>query len=260
MKNVYVHCFRSFLESFRGALEDEEKVGSVSYQGKRVIWYGTPGKMVVLHKSQIHGTWGNIYYPEKLQSLVDLINDSEEKVELECSYGIGKTVSPTEVIEHQQALSEDRFEQDYVEYTSRDGERTVYSTGDPKIDEYLGNPDRFIEDELYNLGDDVKEQLRRLHGISVTEKTPGEVIRKGTDYERLTEEEMEDIDHFVEMEESFRIAIDNNKGDIGNFVVQLRDGHHRVYGAMEAGEEYVCVDLTSDTLKNYIGKIEFVGE
>ena len=40
-------------------------------------------------------------------------------------------------------------------------------------------------------------------------------------------------------------------GDIGNFDVQLRDGHHRVMGAIAAGEQHVCVNLAKEQLGQF---------
>ena len=37
--------------------------------------------------------------------------------------------------------------------------------------------------------------------------------------------------------------MENNERDFGKLKVQLRDGHHRIFGAINAGEKYVMVDI-----------------
>jgi hypothetical protein len=60
---------------------------------------------------------------------------------------------------------------------------------------------------------------------------------------------------FIDMEESLKYTVDNEFGNIGDFRIQLRDGHHRVMGAIEAGENYICVNLDKDDVKLYADKI-----
>jgi len=255
MKTIF--SYEKFLEQFTPRLSKDLKRGSARYEGDNVIWYGTPGKMIVIHKDQVRGMWGNIYDMEKMNDLVELINNSEEKVELGCSYGIGDTVGPVEVVEHQKALKEDRFNEDYEEFIRPDGEMIIYTSGDSELDDYLGDPESFIED-LYELEDDIKEILTGLHTISITNEQPGILIREKVNYDGLSEYEQQDIDRFIEMEENFRDVIEKEKGSIGKYMVQLRDGHHRVFGAISAGETYICVDLTDMSLRNNKGKYELV--
>ena len=45
---------------------------------------------------------------------------------------------------------------------------------------------------------------------------------------------------------------------MGEFRIQLRDGHHRVMGAIEAGEQYICVNLDKDDVKKFADRIKLV--
>jgi len=48
-------------------------------------------------------------------------------------------------------------------------------------------------------------------------------------------------------------AKESSSGDLGKFTVQLRDGHHRVMGAIKAGEEFVCLNLAKDDIDTFKG-------
>lgn len=241
-------------------LPKEVKRHSSKYVGRQVTWYGDPEKMIVVHKSQVEGMWGNIYDPEKLRYLVELINNSEDNVEIECSYAIGELNSIVDVIEEQTAHHNDSFSVDY------DGKKEPASTGDDELDEYLGNEEYIIDNNMTSGGevDDFlkenrfkliydlksKEQLQAEFKNVEIDENDGEDYKDENDYEAFRE--------FIKYEEAAIEAIENNSGDIGNFTVQLRDGHHRVMGAIEAGEERVCVNVDKESLEkysNYITKV-----
>ena len=65
--------------------------------------------------------------------------------------------------------------------------------------------------------------------------------------------QMECFKEFLEMNKMLLAAETNEDGDFNKFKIQLRDGHHRVFAAFEAGEKYVCVDMVEDDLKKYKG-------
>lgn len=52
-----------------------------------------------------------------------------------------------------------------------------------------------------------------------------------------------DEEESKEMEELLSEAIKNNDGDLGKQIVQIRDGNHRAFAAIAAGEEYVWVKM-----------------
>ena len=66
-------------------------------------------------------------------------------------------------------------------------------------------------------------------------------------------EDFEALQQFLEYEDKVREAVQNQEGDIGTFIVQLRDGHHRVMGSIKAGEQKVCVNLDKESLEKYKG-------
>ena len=257
-----LHFIRESEEYFTQTLPDDVKQHSNTYRGRSVIWYGDPDQMIVLHKDRIHGMWGNEYDSQKLQYVEDLIRHSEEYVELECSYGIGGVVDLTDIIEHQQAENQDRFSVDY------DGHDRPYSTGDEDLDKYVST------DELDEMWDwitwdnyDLYQFLNKNKFFFVNGKSINDFMKeinqvrvkyKEETDDDFTKNDFEFIKEFINLETSLKNAVDGEYGDIGNFDVQLRDGHHRVMGAIAAGENYVCVNLAKEQLgkfDSYINRV-----
>ena len=241
-------------EYFTQKLPDDVKRNSKKYVGKNVIWYGSPDQMIVINKDQVRGMWGNIYDPQKMKSLEDLIRNSEEHVELECSYGLGDVVNLTNVIEHQEANHTGNFEIDF------DGFKRPYTTGDRDLDLYIGTQD--VEDLDFTYLEDLRQEVLdffETHKFELGQNiNTAESLQSKFNELNPDENEQSTFDEFLEREEDLRNAVLNNDGDLGNFMVQLRDGHHRVMAAINAGEENVCVNLVKEDIpryKNYINKV-----
>lgn len=237
-------------EHFSRKLPDDVKRLSHEYVGRGVIWYGDPNQMIVVPKEDIHGMWGNIYEPEKLQFVKDLIDDSEDYVEFECSYAIGDVVDIRDVAEHQEAKFHDRFEIDF------DGYERPYSIGDEELDGYLGN-DEYIDDNALVGWREIND-FYAAHKFDIVERKETEETLKQL-FEQLKvdndleydEHDYESFEMFIDLEERLAEAINNRDGDLGTFGIQLRDGHHRVMGAIAAGENNVCVNLDKDQITKY---------
>lgn len=102
-----------------------------------------------------------------------------------------------------------------------DGLDRPYTTGDEELDRYLVDP----EEVLYEYGDE-----------------PGD---------ETWEEARADI------EERMEAAVAGGEGDLGQWVVTIRDGNHRAFGALIAGEPYVYVMLSDNqvqTIRDYAEK------
>ncbi len=248
--NEEIRNFVKEEEYFDTKLPDDVKKHSNRYVGRNVIWYGDPYQMIVVPAEDIHGMWGNIYDSEKLQFVVDLIRDSEDYVEFECSYAIGGVVDIMDIVEHQEASFSDRFGVDY------DGHERPYSIDDEELDGYLGNPEYIDDNALVGWkeindfyashkfdivdGKKTKESLLQLF----------EQLKTDNDLE-YDEHDYESFEMFIDLEERLANAINDGDGDLNRFAIQLRDGHHRVMGAIKAGENYVCVNLEKDQIEKY---------
>lgn len=245
-------------EYFQTTIDPQSKKLSNRYRGRGVMWYGIPGQMAVIHKSNIHGMWGNIYDNKKLKYMENLILRHEDYVEIECSYGIADAVSFAEIVEHQQAHYNESF---YIDY---DGYDEPYSIGDDALDEYLGSDDLASSDHFFKVGwaDDsdvtaLIEQYRTDIATGFTNKEEFLVEFNDLDIEP-SERDLAAVEEFLEIEEMLGEAIRNEEGDLGDLSVQLRDGHHRVFGAIAAGEQYVCVNITEEGIEKYGHLIQLV--
>lgn len=256
IRNIIRETFNILSEEeyFSNKLSDDIKENSAEYIGRQVTWYGDPSQMIVVNKNQIEGMWGNIYDSDKMDFLTNLIKSSEENVELECSYAYGSVVNFQEIKEHQIANFNNRFEIDY------DGIKEPYSIGDADLDEYIGN-ETYIPDENYtsltevddffienkfSLIENTKslEQLKK-EFYDLERDSDGEDFKEEKDYNTFNE--------FIDIETKIKRAIENEDGDLGSFIVQLRDGHHRIMSAIAAGEDKVCVNLVKEDIEKYKG-------
>lgn len=248
-------------EYFDEKLSGDIKNPSKLFSGRMVDWYGIPGRMIVLDKSQVHGMWGNIYDSEKLEYVKDMVENSEDNVEFECSYAIGNVVEFVDIKEHQEANFTNNFNIDF------DGFDEPYSIGDDELDEYIGNVD-YIEDNYYNISSDDLIEFYTKYRFSMYERDLSEedlleIFKKtgiddkdGEDYK--DEGDFETFEEFIRFETDIKHHINNEYGDIGKFSVQLRDAHHRVFGSIKAGERYICVNIDNGSIKRYKKHLNFV--
>jgi hypothetical protein len=253
MKSYIKKLLREFASGlnedyFDATLPDNIKRLSNRYVGRGVTWYGDPNQMIVIHKDYVDGMWGNIYDSDKFNYVVELIDGSEENVEFDCSYAIGNVIGLADIREHQEAVYSGRFDIDY------EGVTRAASTGNNVLDAYIGNEDYM--DEEYGLSTDELIRFFRKNKYALVEgvKSVDELRDEFLELEYDDNDEYA-FDEFIDMEESLKYTVDNEFGNIGDFRIQLRDGHHRVMGAIEAGENYICVNLDKGDVKLYADKI-----
>jgi hypothetical protein len=94
--------------------------------------------------------------------------------------------------------------------------------------------------------------------FSVIEGKPADELIREFNTLDPSETEMETFKEFIDMETSLKAANDKNDGDFNKFKVQLRDGHHRVFAALDAGEQFVCVDLPKEDIAKFKGYYKLV--
>lgn len=245
-------------ENFRLELTPEEKNGKARYVGRNVTWYGYRGNMIVINKDDVYGMWGNVYDHDKLAKVVDMITDydarHQDTVEFECSYGLGSIITLTDIIEEQQSSHLGDFTTDY------EGKDTPATTGSEELDSYLGV--EYMDDLEF-----VANWVSTPNMVRFFDTNRASIAAGRATVESLTqtfktlspdEEEYEAFKEFIRLETELKEAKDTNQGDFNRFTVQLRDGHHRVMGAIEAGEEFVCVNLVDEDIKEFEGRYHLV--
>jgi hypothetical protein len=231
---------------FDKKLSKDIKSRSHRYVGRAVTWYGDPDQMIVISAEDIHGTFGNIYDSDKLEFVTNMIMNSENNVELECSYGIGSVVDFTEIMEEQTAEIGGYFMQDY------DGKTRPNSTGDEELDKYVGTEEiTYLDFMSYEPSDEIiaffdRNRFSLIRGYRTSQELIDEIKTLSPD-----ENDVDAFEQFLDYENKLLSAKENNEGDFNRFAVQLRDGHHRVMGAIDAGERWVCLNLTKESLVKF---------
>jgi len=250
MKNNIGKLLRAQLLSegyFNTTIDNDVKRLSARYVGRGVTWYGDKDQMVVLDKDDVYGMWGNIYDKDKLEFVTDLIRNHETNVEFECSYGMGGIINFTDILEEQTSYYSENFATDY------EGKTDPASTGNDEVDKYVGTEE--IEDLDFistNVSEEVilqffnKNRFSLIYEKSTVNQLKDSFTKLGPD-----EYEVDAFEQFIEYEVALKEADVNDEGDFNRFTVQLRDGHHRVFGAIDAGEQYVCVNLDKESIERY---------
>lgn len=169
----------------------DEDEGDV-YRGRRVRWLGRTGKMLRLDWDQVYSMQLNVFEPSKVATFAEMIRQGYEPV-LQAPIADVTWVDADSVAETQQAWARGEL--------TTDGMTRPYTTGDDDLDEFLRDPDEFIQ--------------------------------------MWAEDEDDETTMRAEMTNRIEQAEEQQTGDLGKVVAQLRDGNHRAFGAQLAGEPHV---------------------
>jgi hypothetical protein len=128
-----------------------------------------------------------------------------------------------------------------------------YSLGDEELDLFLASPEDWCEDNFWNSYKDLMTFARNPKEW-MDEWSYDEDPNEWTDGEKEDLETIkQELQEFRSMQQNLNDAIENGDGDLGEYWVDLRDGNHRAFGAIAAGEPYVWVraikDRTEDGVK-----------
>lgn len=227
---------------FDDPLSEEEKERMTAYHGRLVTWYGDKGRVLKLAKDEVTPMWGNIFYDEKFSAVVKYIEEAErmgEDVEFQMGYGVPTVVDLIDVIETQESFYSDSFSTDYME-------DSPYSLGDEELDEIIGDYENYIYDNA-----PTKEEIDfyQENGMDVITGyiTVEEFRNRFTEeIEEIDEDSVDFMEEFMMYYEEIQEAVEGEYGDIGSVNMQMRDGNHRTFGAIKAGEDYVYALVSTD--------------
>lgn len=249
-------------EHFDTTIDDDIKEHSNRYIGRGVTWYGSPDQMISVNKNYIDFTPENMFDDEKIEFLRDLIINHDENVEIECSYGSANIIKFQDILEEQQSVFLGEFEQNY------NGTVSPSSIGDDELDNYIGS-EELEESELmgYESYDDpdLYEMLNKNRFYLVNGKSNDYIKEIVNDLsienedmigEPLTSRDYEYVKIFMDIENKIFESIKDGWGDIGTMRITLGDGNHRVSAAIEAGEEFICLNLVEDDIIKYSNEIK----
>lgn len=170
------------------------------YFGRNVAWDGEKGRMFQVSASEAVAMEGNIWDEDKLASVVEGIENADDRVIFTAPYG---TPSKIDIQTVKESIA---YKDDEV--------GPVYTTGDETLDEYLEDPDSYLFDF---------EQRGGYAAVCV---------------ER------------ARIEAELQEALANDEGDLGSWTFQIRDGNHRAFGALLAGEPYIWAMVDDNTMQD----------
>jgi hypothetical protein len=104
-------------------------------------------------------------------------------------------------------------------YWEDEGLDEPLTTGDEDLDAFLADPEQWLDDQGLDPDDE--------------------------DYESTKQE----------MVEALRAAEVGSRGDLGSWVFTIRDGNHRAFGALIAGEPYIWMILADNDYQDLMGKV-----
>jgi len=136
--------------------EAEEREPENLYTGRNVIWIGDKGRMLRVDPDYALHIEGNIFYPEKLNAVMQGVIHHPEKVYFIAPYGTASKIDLQSVKES-------------IEYHGSGGDDMdePYSTGDDDLDEYLVDPGEYLsaygepgEEEYEEMKEEMEQALR----------------------------------------------------------------------------------------------------
>jgi len=200
------------------------------YHGRNVIWYGTEGNNLKINAKYVSSREDNIFDTDKLISVKNYILRSEEPVEFEICVADVRKIDFDYIEETQMAYASDRLDMEYS--LSR-----PFTTGDEECDLFIRDFLSWSQQHLMYFDEDY---------IDVDERT--------IDMARLKKEledgdiESDTYEEYADMHEEYKNVMDYLKeaeeksyGDYGQLWAVMRDGNHRVMGAIMANEPYIYV-------------------
>jgi GNAT superfamily N-acetyltransferase len=208
-------------ESAKGTLK-----ASDPYFGRDVIWDGVSGRMIRLTADGARAIEGNIFDKHKLSAVVEGIQIAKSRVVFVAPYGTVTVITLQDV-------------KDSIEYADDDPEG-VMTTGDDELDQWLVDPAAVLYDIGYFDLDEVKAYQQDPRGF-IKQWSDDPADRK-----EKRQEMKEAVAEVNRLQEALQYAVDHDEGDLGSFSFQIRDGNHRAFGALLAGEPYVYMIITDN--------------
>lgn len=237
-----------------GTLKDGDR--SI-YTGTDVAWDGIAGRMIKIPAEYAESIEGNIFYPDKLLRVEQLVNRARDTGK----YALfdAPLVAPFLITLGRIAESQQGWEHD-------GGYGRAYSTGDEELDKFLKDPEEWGDDEMYNadIFDNAVFDTMNLKSFPGAWKDKWELLHyiyKRWNAWQLDELEVSPIEHgFYEAYEddlqiyepigdALEMAMTSGTGDVGQLAYQIRDGNHRAFGSLATGEPYIWGIVTDNQMQ-----------
>lgn len=109
------------------------------------------------------------------------------------------------------------------------------------VEESIGYQEDYGHAALTTGDDDLDEYL----------KDKEEYLNDNAEYDDEYEIVAESYDKLKsELELQLKEAEESGSGDLGKFIFQIRDGNHRAFAAIEAGEKYIWIKISDNQMQN----------
>lgn len=240
---------------FKSKVKDYVRERSAKYVGRNITWYGTKGESAIVPMDSIVGLDGNIYNPDKIDYLINKIENMHENIELTTGYCSPYLVSYGYIKE----ILVDRANSD--DYYEDEDTNDNYTLGDDELDEYIVDIETVVD--LYGNEYEIQEIFKHYHTLvgsgekSLSDLKKGLLIAIRENMEKDEDERFnkEDIMNayraFKNMEMRLKKAIEDEDGDINRMMYQMRDGHHRWQTAKALGETEILCDVDKNKIRQY---------
>lgn len=192
---------------------------------------------------------GNIFDYKKLKDMFRIVSNArrnDQYVVFEPSYCLIEVIDMSDIKEA-------------FEYAENPDDVSL-TTGDDNVDKFLKNEESWISDNMSVL-DDIEDIKKFFDEYKQVE--PDEFIAWANtelSWEFDGDDLIEDMENWENLQESMQYAKENETGDIGKLDIQLRDGHHRFWGAVSAGEPLIWWHMEgslADEVQKYLNGMPF---
>ena len=201
--------------------KDLENLMADEYFGRNIVWHGYKGRMVKVDFDLSYPMWGNTFEEDKIEGLVDSIEQAEERYHLDAPLVSPSVITEADIIEYLRDEDGEHFSYDPL------GVQLELTFGDDELDSYAKDPDEFLQDNTgYSLSE-IKEY---------SEEDDDEDLASA-------------VEMWREMETWLKEAIADKDGSIGIITFQVRDGNHRRVAAKRVGEPYFFGIVTTNDMR-----------
>lgn len=222
-------------------LSEHDKEMYPQFKGRNVVWLGYEEDRVrKVDPQYVSPREDNIFIPEKVKAVRDRVREvsgGADKLYLFTPVAEQITIDLEDVANTLMAAKENRLRMEYAM-------DEPFSTGDYELDEFLEDQDLWVENNLFGSGFDYEDVQPYLIEDG---PDPKEDLKRG----KIDQEEFEHIQDFVKayraIQNELQKAVDKNKGDLGKQWYRLRDGNHRAFGSIAAGEPYIYVTVAKNS-------------
>jgi hypothetical protein len=223
-------------DNFYTGVTPQAGTGETVYKGRRVHWIGERGRTFEIPARYVFARSDNIFDENKLKAVEEKIRNSlpNDPTILETPLAHVDRLSLIDIYETRCAYLNDRLSTEY-------GFEEPWSGGED-LDDMIDNPEYLTDLAQEYAGEEVLwDELVEITPTKETEDRP---------YVETVDDSEEAVRLKGMLENHIREIEDSAKGDIGQYIAQLRDGNHRGLGAINSGEEVIYVKVTNNSLQD----------